>query len=243
MKKKTMTLLFGVLLVLSLCSCGIASEEPEEPQVSEEERMQQLLDDIDHSMSERYDGCSISNSNSVIKVDVWSDSISDVANTSTSANDTSWKSVKNEAENNVISTVSSIKSAGFSSMMISFNILDGADHSKALLSFDNSGVSYDIVAEKERENKASEPRAEEEKPDAPSSENTQSGRESNFNTHNNPEQQQTSDSYVLNTSTMKFHTPSCEDVSRIAPENYSTSDESKSTIISMGYSPCGHCNP
>lgn len=243
MKKRIFSLIFYALLLIFLCSCGSAQEEPEVPQVSEEEQMQQLLDSIEQSVSEKYDGCSISNSNSLIKVDVWSESISDIANTSTSSNDASWKSVKNDAENNVISIVSSMKSAGFSSMMISFNILDGTDHSKTLLSFDNSGVSYDIVAEKDRENIAPEPKEEEEKPDAPSAGNTQSARESNFNTHNNPEQQQTSDSYVLNTSTMKFHTPSCDDVSRIAPENYSTSNKSKSTIISMGYSPCGHCNP
>lgn len=66
---------------------------------------------------------------------------------------------------------------------------------------------------------------------------------SNFNTHNNTGQQNTSASYVLNTSTMKFHRPSCRDVPRIASQNYATSSSSRSDLISRGYSACGHCNP
>lgn len=48
--------------------------------------------------------------------------------------------------------------------------------------------------------------------------------------------------YVLNTSTMKAHTPGCRDIDKIDDENrcdyYGTVDE----LISMGYSSCGHCN-
>ena len=65
----------------------------------------------------------------------------------------------------------------------------------------------------------------------------------NFNTHNNESQQQTTASYVLNTSTMKFHRPSCRDVPRIATQNYATSSQSRADLISRGYSSCGHCNP
>lgn len=65
----------------------------------------------------------------------------------------------------------------------------------------------------------------------------------NFNTYNNPEQQQTTSSYVLNTNTMKFHYPTCRDVKKIAPHNYSTYDGTRDGVIGQGYSPCGHCNP
>lgn len=65
----------------------------------------------------------------------------------------------------------------------------------------------------------------------------------NFNTYNNPEQQQTTSSYVLNTNTMKFHYPSCRDVKKIAPHNYSTYDGTRDGVIGQGYSPCGHCHP
>lgn len=65
----------------------------------------------------------------------------------------------------------------------------------------------------------------------------------NFNSYNNENQQNTTASYVLNTSTMKFHRPSCSDVPRISPSNYATSSQSRSELISRGYSACGHCNP
>lgn len=66
---------------------------------------------------------------------------------------------------------------------------------------------------------------------------------SNFNTYDNPEQQQTMSSYVLNTSTMKFHYPTCRDVKKIAPQNYSTYDGTRDGIMNQGYSSCGHCHP
>lgn len=70
---------------------------------------------------------------------------------------------------------------------------------------------------------------------------TYNSNENNFNTYNNPEQQQTSDMFVLNTSTFKFHRPTCNDVKKIAPENYSTSNLSISELENQGYSTCGHC--
>lgn len=69
------------------------------------------------------------------------------------------------------------------------------------------------------------------------------GEGSNFNTHDNPEQQQTEDSYVLNTNTKKFHYPSCESVKKIAPQNYATSDGTRDELIAQGYKPCGICSP
>lgn len=65
----------------------------------------------------------------------------------------------------------------------------------------------------------------------------------NFNAYNNPDQQQTAARYVLNTSTMKFHNPTCNDVARIARQNYAESNLSRDEIMRNGYSPCGHCNP
>lgn len=69
------------------------------------------------------------------------------------------------------------------------------------------------------------------------------GSGNNFNTYNNQSQQETTASYVLNKKTKKFHHPSCSDVPKIAPKNYSVSSETRETIISMGYQPCGHCAP
>jgi len=63
----------------------------------------------------------------------------------------------------------------------------------------------------------------------------------NFNTYDNPEQQNTSDAWVLNTSTMKIHHPKCNDVKKIAPDNYATSNSSLEELRQNGYSECGHC--
>ena len=65
--------------------------------------------------------------------------------------------------------------------------------------------------------------------------------DSNFNAHDNPDQQNTTATYVLNTSSKKIHYPSCHSVKKIAPHNYSTSDESIETLKSWGYSTCGNC--
>lgn len=68
-----------------------------------------------------------------------------------------------------------------------------------------------------------------------------SGNADNFNTYNNTEQQQTSDPFVLNTSTHKIHYPGCRDVPKIAPQNYSTSSQSLDELKAQGYTTCGHC--
>lgn len=67
------------------------------------------------------------------------------------------------------------------------------------------------------------------------------GDSSNFNTYDNTEQQHTEATYVLNTSTMKIHYPSCSSVVKIAPQNYSTSNLSVDELKSQGYSTCGIC--
>ncbi len=67
------------------------------------------------------------------------------------------------------------------------------------------------------------------------------------NTENTPEipdnesQQQISESYALNTSSMKIHKPSCSAAKKIAPENYSTSNSSISELEAQGYGRCGIC--
>lgn len=73
--------------------------------------------------------------------------------------------------------------------------------------------------------------------------NNSGGNGNNFNKYNNTGQQNTSATYVLNTSTRKFHYPSCRDVPKISPRNYATSTQARGTLISQGYDSCGHCHP
>ena len=56
-------------------------------------------------------------------------------------------------------------------------------------------------------------------------------------------QQPQTSSYVVNTSTGKFHIPSCRDVNKIKQENYWAYEGTRDDLIAQGYSPCGHCNP
>ncbi len=69
------------------------------------------------------------------------------------------------------------------------------------------------------------------------------GNSDNFYTYDNADQQQTSANYVLNTNTEKFHYPYCSSVKQIAPQNYETFYGTRDEAVSLGYSPCGRCNP
>ncbi len=80
-------------------------------------------------------------------------------------------------------------------------------------------------------------------PSQPASSNGASGGNgNNFNTYDNEEQQQTENKWVLNTSTMKIHYPTCREVKKIAPQNYSTSNSDESELIKQGYTTCGVCH-
>ncbi len=50
-------------------------------------------------------------------------------------------------------------------------------------------------------------------------------------------------SYVLNTSSGKFHLPDCTSVGSIKEANRENWQGSRSELIAMGYQPCGACNP
>lgn len=73
------------------------------------------------------------------------------------------------------------------------------------------------------------------------SESSGNGNKNNFSKYDNTEQQNTEDTWVLNTSSMKIHYPSCKSVPKIAPKNYATSSESLADLKSKGYTTCGNC--
>lgn len=66
------------------------------------------------------------------------------------------------------------------------------------------------------------------------------GNANNFNIYNHPELQQTIDKFVINTDSLIFHLPKCNDVKKMAYENYDTSNASYEELI-QDYDPCGHC--
>lgn len=50
-------------------------------------------------------------------------------------------------------------------------------------------------------------------------------------------------SYVLNTNTMKFHLPSCSKAEQISEKNRKDYSGTRDDVLSMGYEPCGICEP
>lgn len=71
---------------------------------------------------------------------------------------------------------------------------------------------------------------------APNTDN-QGGNGENFNTYDNPEQQNTVE-LVLNTNTKKIHNPWCKSVAKIAPKNYETTTLSVAELEAQGYEKC-----
>ncbi|MBR5453162.1 MAG: MBL fold metallo-hydrolase [Clostridia bacterium] len=49
--------------------------------------------------------------------------------------------------------------------------------------------------------------------------------------------------YVLNTNTKKFHYPSCSSVKQMSEKNKGYYTGTRDEVLSLGYDPCGRCNP
>lgn len=49
--------------------------------------------------------------------------------------------------------------------------------------------------------------------------------------------------YILNTSSMKFHYPGCSSVNTISDHNKAEFTGTRDEILARGYSPCGRCHP
>ena len=49
--------------------------------------------------------------------------------------------------------------------------------------------------------------------------------------------------YILNLNTRKFHYPNCNSVTRMSEKNKGYYAGTRDEVISMGYEPCGNCNP
>lgn len=56
-------------------------------------------------------------------------------------------------------------------------------------------------------------------------------------------QTQEQKTYILNTSSKKFHTPDCSSVAKIGESNKQTYTGSRSDLLAQGYQPCGICKP
>lgn len=50
-------------------------------------------------------------------------------------------------------------------------------------------------------------------------------------------------SYILNTSSMVFHKPNCGSVKTMSDKNKQSYTGTRESVVDMGYSACGNCNP
>ena len=57
------------------------------------------------------------------------------------------------------------------------------------------------------------------------------------------EEEPEEETYILNTSSKKFHKPSCSSVGDMKEKNKREVTSSRDNLISDGYSPCKRCNP
>ena len=55
--------------------------------------------------------------------------------------------------------------------------------------------------------------------------------------------QTSTESYILNTNTKKFHRPSCSSVKQMKESDKKSSSESRDVLIAAGYDPYKKCNP
>ena len=58
-----------------------------------------------------------------------------------------------------------------------------------------------------------------------------------------PEEDEPEISYILNTSSRKFHLPTCSGASSMKKENREEYSGSREDLIAQGYEPCGTCKP
>ena len=49
--------------------------------------------------------------------------------------------------------------------------------------------------------------------------------------------------YILNTSSKRFHLPDCPSVEAMKPQNREETDKSREELLQRGYQPCGQCKP
>ncbi len=66
---------------------------------------------------------------------------------------------------------------------------------------------------------------------------------SNISTEDDSEGVEIEAEYVLNTNSMRFHTPYCSGVTRISDKNKKIFTGSREELIELEYIPCGSCNP
>lgn len=98
----------------------------------------------------KYDGYTVDFDDSAVTVSVWKESITRAAaliqENNGSAEDADWVALKGDTENSAAYICDCIRSSDLSRLDLVFQVLDDADHSRTLLTFTNTDVTYDVLA-------------------------------------------------------------------------------------------------
>lgn len=98
----------------------------------------------------KYDGYTVEFSDSAVTVSVWRESITRTAaliqESNGGAEDAGWVSLKEDMENSAAYICDCIRSSTLSGLDLVFQVLDDTDHSRTLLAFTNTDVTYDVLA-------------------------------------------------------------------------------------------------
>lgn len=256
MKKFNIIILFSMCFLLTACNSSsrpitvqntqvLSSNVPPVPDGMKEKVAELLSDDLEVT------SIHIKRGESYLTAVIDSPTISSIAEDYENGNFQKideWRSLRSTLEG--ISTVFPDSLSEFGDgRPVSLQLMDESGRN-ILLSIMKGEASYDKLEQLEKGRNAEaaiddpdeKPEIHSSEPEGPNSEET-SGDGSNFNEYDNPDQQETSATFVLNTNTMKFHYPSCNSVPKISPENYETYTGTRYGVIAKGYSSCGSCNP
>lgn len=156
---KTILGLVGALfLVLIIAFIFI---DPEEDDISSEDKTSEFMDDVlpmeslifqvEAGVSNtKYDGYTLDYDETSMTINVWRESITTTADLllseRASADDDNWVWLKNNTGNTPDYICDCIKSSGHD-MTLTFNVLDDKNHDRVLMTFTDTDLVYDILAQ------------------------------------------------------------------------------------------------
>lgn len=213
--------IFSLFLILvALGSCSNSESSTTNPASNTE--VQTAIDAIETTLEGTFENHNVSYVDGVITVNIWQEGAASSAILAASGEEPYlelWKEFVGKMEDCSISVLEMLDSKGIYDIPVVVNVLNDTNTDLTLLSVSNGIAFLDYVAEKLP--RTDDPTTTVPPPTTDNSERT----------------------YILNTSSQKFHYPSCESIDDIKESNKDTFTGTRSMVIALGYEPCGRCDP
>lgn len=250
---------WAIALILLLGSCGQSAEEAEpatEPttdilatldaaEVLENasvetaaELIRTIIEETDGANG--CDGYEVTCTDDMIYVDFWGTTFLKAIDEAAKGNETViavWDELVDAHKDMCKSYMNTLEAMGLADVSVAINISNAVNRENTLLSTVNGITMYnymDMVLQAEPSESMAEITESTLSPEDQLDEILATYRPEDF------EQEQT---YILNTSTMKFHYKWCSSVDEISPSNKMEVKTIRSTVVSQGYTACKRCNP